>query len=130
MKAYWDSSALIETFSNSSLRARLSRERGHTRRHALAEVFAAPTGGNLDIRVQPDEAAEMIEGLAIDLDFMDLNTDDILDGLKNVKRLGVRGGRIHDFLHAIAAEKCGADELLTLDQNDFVGLTELRVVIV
>jgi predicted nucleic acid-binding protein len=128
MKAYWDSSALVEAFSNSALRARLSSERGHTRRHSLAEVFSALTSGNLSIRVQPDEAAKMIDGLVTDLDFLDLTTDHILEALKNTKRLGVRGGRVHDFLHAIAAEKCQADEVLTLDKNDFNGLTTLRVV--
>ena len=36
--------------------------------------------------------------------------------------MGVRGGRVHDYMHALAASKSGADALLTTDRNDFNGL--------
>jgi hypothetical protein len=39
--------------------------------------------------------------------------------LKLAKRKGVRGGHVHDLLHAAAADKCQALELLTVDVNDF-----------
>jgi predicted nucleic acid-binding protein len=39
------------------------------------------------------------------------------------RSLGVRGGRVHDFIHAMAAQKSGATTLLTMDKNDFTGLT-------
>ena len=32
---------------------------------------------------------------------------------------GVQGARIHDFLHAVAADKTSSDELLTRNTNDF-----------
>jgi predicted nucleic acid-binding protein len=38
--------------------------------------------------------------------------------------IGVRGGRVHDYLHARAAEKAGVEELLTTDQYDFASLTD------
>src|SRR5438046_1164955 len=119
MKAYWDSSALVEASAGLTLRARLRNERGITRPHALAEVFSALTGGNLGIRVEPDAAARTIENIAQDLEFVDLTSDETLRALKQARKRGVRGGRVHDFLHAVAAEKSPVSELLTADRHDF-----------
>jgi predicted nucleic acid-binding protein len=127
MSAYWDSSALIEACNSPSLRARLHGERGLTRSHALAEVFSTFTGGNLAFRLDADGAARTIASLAADLDFHDLTAAEVLQALKEARKRGVRGGRVHDYLHAVAAEKSGAIKLLTLDQNDFNDLTNLEI---
>jgi predicted nucleic acid-binding protein len=124
MKAYWDTSALIETIRDADLRRRLKEEGGLTRSHSLAEIFSTLTGGNINLRVSAAQASEMISKLADDLSFFDLAPADVLAALKQAKAKGVRGGRVHDFLHAVAAQKSGVKELLTLDQNDFAGLTE------
>lgn len=124
MKAYWDSSALVEASSDLTLRRRLRTDRGVTRAHTLAESFSALTGGNLAIRLDADAAALTLENLAKDLDFIDLSAQETLDGLKQARRRGVRGGRVHDFLHALAAEKSGATQLLTVDENDFESLLD------
>jgi hypothetical protein len=63
-----------------------------------------------------------IETTRSDLEFIELSTDDILQAARDAQSLGVRGGRIHDLLHAKAALKSGATTLLTLDKNDFNGL--------
>lgn len=123
MKAYWDSSALVECFVDPSLRSRLRSERGITRTHALAETFSALTSGNLSLRVAADVAAKMVANLAADLEFVDLTSTEVLAALEQTRRRGVRGGRVHDFLHAVAAEKSGAVELLTADEHDFESLT-------
>src|SRR5689334_9559257 len=122
MKAYWASSALIQASSDLSLRRRLNTERGYSRIHALAESFSALTGGNLSIRLDADAAARTVENLAQDLDFIEVTAEETLEAFKQARRRGVRGGRIHDFLHAVAAEKSGAAHLLTVDQNDFESL--------
>ena len=124
MKAYWDSSALVEATSELTLRTRLRSERGITRTHALAEVFSALTGGNLGIRLEADAAARTVDNLAGDLDFVELTSEEVRQALKQAKRRGVRGGRVHDFMHAVAAEKSGAKELLTLDEHDFEQLLD------
>ena len=124
MKAYWDSSALVAAAADFALRTRLRTERGITRTHALAEIFSALTGGNLAIRLDADAAAELVDNLAQDLDFVDLTAKEVLAALKLAKERGVRGGRVHDFLHAAAAENSGAEELLTTDQHDFESLTD------
>ena len=129
MKTYWDSSALVESVWEPSLQARLRRERGVTRSHALAEVFSALTG-NPQNRVATEIAAELLEQLAGSLDFTDLTADEMLAALKSARKLGVRGGRVHDFFHAVAAKKSGAKKILTLDKNDFAGLTEITLEII
>lgn len=129
MKTYWDSSALVESVWEPALRSRLHRERGLTRSHALAETFAALTG-NPQNRIQADVAAALVEQLAKNLDFVDLTATEMLAALKSARKLGVRGGCVHDFFHAVAAEKCGAKKIVTLDKNDFVGLTEIALEII
>jgi len=126
MKAYWDSSALMQSLAEPALQVRLKRERGFTRPHTLAEVFSALTG-NPVIRVDADDASEFISALARNLDFVELGVPEILQALRTARQKGVRGGRVHDYLHAVAAEKSGAKQILTLDQNDFSGITRLPV---
>lgn len=121
MKVYWDASALVESFVDTSLRTRLSQQGGITRTHSLAEVFSALTSGNLEIRVDASAAARMVADIAKHLEFVDLSSAEVLKALQETRRRGVRGGRIHDFLHAAAAEKGKAQRLLTADQN-FDGL--------
>ena len=121
--------ALVETIRHASLRQRLKQEGGITRSHSLAEVFSALTGGNINLRVGigPVQRQNDCRDLAKELSFFDLAPADVLMALKEAKEKGVRGGRVHDYLHAIAAEKAGVKELLTLDRNDFVGLTKVPV---
>ena len=128
MKAYWDSSALIEAVKDSALRARLHQEKGVTRTHTLSEVFSTLTG-NPALRFDADYAAQVTEQLAGDLEFTDLSAIEVIAALKKARRKGVRGAHVHDLLHAAAADKAGVQELLTLDQNDFDGLPDKAKVI-
>ena len=130
MKAYWDSGALVQSTGDLQLRTRLRKERGFTRTHALAETFSALTGGRLAIRLDAEAAAEMVGNLASDLDFIDLTAEEVLSVLKQAQKRGVRGGRVHDYLHAVAADKCRAGELLTTDQYDFQGLADSATIAV
>jgi predicted nucleic acid-binding protein len=90
-------------------------------------VFSILTGGNLAFRLDADGAARTVASLAEDLDFHDLNAVEVLQALKEARKRGVRGGRIHDYLHAVAAEKSGAKKLLTLDKHDFDDLTKVEI---
>jgi predicted nucleic acid-binding protein len=126
MKAYWDSSALVQSLAEPALQLRLKKERGLTRPHALAETFSALTG-NPQTRVDTNDAYEFIAHLARSLDFVEVSATEILHALKTARQKGVRGGRVHDYLHAVAAEKSGAKKILTLDKNDFSGITSLPV---
>ena len=126
MKTYWDSSALVEAVTNAPLLRRLQSERAVTRPHTLTEVFSALTG-NPHTRITADNAAAIIEHLSRSLDFTEITAPETLKALKTARQKGVRGGRVHDYLHAVAAKKSGAKKILTLDQNDFSDITSLPV---
>ena len=122
MKAYWDSSALVEAVQNLGVRKALRKVSGFTRPHALAEVFSTLTGGRLGYRCQPDDAAKIGRELASDLKFVELDEQETLHALATSRKHGVRGGQIHDYLHAIAARKAGALTIYTLNTGDFGSL--------
>lgn len=121
MKAYWDSSALISASGDDDVRDRLTAERGFSRRHALAEMFSALTG-KAHLKMKASEASVLVKEIAANLEFIELSTEEILEAVSVTESLGVRGGHIHDLLHAKAALKSGAKILLTLDRNDFDNL--------
>jgi predicted nucleic acid-binding protein len=123
---YWDSSALVEATLREDVRERLHTEGGIARTHALAEIFSTLTGGRLGFQAEADAAARTIEQLAQDLKFVELSSAEVLDALKKARAKGVRGGRVHDFLHAVAADK-QAGHLLTSDRNDFEGLASVPI---
>lgn len=123
MKTYWDSSALIEILHTPSRRTAFSPKFDVTRTYTLAEVYSTLTKG-VNYRYPPDDAAKMIEGLAEDLDFIQLSKGDTLATIKEARAQGVRGARIHDLMHATAARKCGASTLMTLDLAGFTGLAK------
>jgi hypothetical protein len=119
---YWDSSALIEMMSDPVLEAKFLAQGGFTRTHTLTEMFSALSGGNFHIRVPANDAARMVRAAAGHLQFINLSENEILDALDKAQARGVRGGRVHDYMHALAAHKAKADALLTADLNDFNGL--------
>lgn len=121
---YWDSSALLLALSDDTLRDRITGDSSITRGHSIAELFSTLTGGRLGFRISPSDAANQILELASDIRFISLDSKTVLKALNTAERCGVRGGRVHDFLHAIAAREAGAKEILTADKNDFKGLVE------
>jgi hypothetical protein len=62
----------------------------------------------------------MISELTASVALVELDGKDTLAALSVCQESGVRGGLVHDFLHAAAAEKVGAEGILTLNGRDFV----------
>ena len=121
MKTYWDSSELIAALHDVAMRARVRLPDNATRPHSLSEVFSTLTKG-VNFRYPPADAADMIEDLAKDLTFIELNSIETLSAVKRAASMGVRGARVHDLMHATAAEKFEASQILTLDTAGFAGL--------
>jgi len=107
---------------DASVRQRLSQADQFSRAHSLAEVFSTLTGSRLGFRVDPADAAEIVHELSGMLTFVELNIAEIVAALQTAKQLGVRGGRVHDFLHSVAAKRAGCQLLRTLNTPDFEGL--------
>jgi predicted nucleic acid-binding protein len=124
MKRYWDASALVDALHDSRVEQKALEPDQWTRAHAPAETFSTLTGGRLSVRYLPDDAAAMIRELTQTMNFVDLDAAETLAALDMARQRGVRGGRVHDWLHARAAQKAGVQELLTDNLNDFAGLEE------
>jgi predicted nucleic acid-binding protein len=119
---YWDKSALILALHDETVRDRLLNGEHVTRTHSLSEMFSVLTGGRFRVKYSPNNAALLAADIAQQVTFVDLSTEETLRGLKEASRHQVFGGRIHDWMHALAAEKAGAKMLLTLNGDDFLGL--------
>lgn len=72
-------------------------------------------------------AAKVVARVRSKLHIVDLTTEEILSAIQLAHKVNAQGGRIHDLMHAAAANKAKPDELWTLDQNDFVGLGGVHV---
>src|SRR2546423_9670155 len=107
---YFDSSAIIWLYG----RGRLDEISGLTRPHALAEVFSALTGKGF-ISVAADGtarrrklslvlAAAVIASFEPRLDYVELSPGEVMDAIRSAKTKNAQGGRIHDLLHAVAAD--------------------------
>lgn len=133
MIVYWDSGAIFRYI----IWKREAEIVGITRTHTLAELFSGLTGAGWKetlpggiIRQRKmglQLAADKIQKIATQLTFVDLSHSEVTSALLEAKKLNAQGGRIHDLLHARAAEKAKADELWTVDRNDFTGLGTVPV---
>ena len=119
MKRYWDASALVDAIHDPRVEEKALETDQWTRAHALAETFSTLTGGRLGYQYLPGDAAALIRQIAAGMNFVELDSAETLVALDAAQARGVRGGRVHDWLHARAAQKAGVAELLTDNVADF-----------
>jgi len=124
MKIYWDTSAIVHVSHDPKKRHWLNGDQNYTRPHTLAELFSTLTSGRYQIRYSPDAAVRGMDEWLAHFIFVDLDKQDTLRALKSAGGLNVHGGHVHDFMHVTAANKVCADRLLTINMDDFVGLTK------
>jgi hypothetical protein len=87
-------------------------------------MFSTLTGGRLGAQFYPSDAAEIVRELTQGMNFVELSRTEIQAALDESEKRGVRGGRVHDWLHARAAKKAGVEQLLTDNFADFAGLED------
>jgi hypothetical protein len=124
MKIYWDASALLTGMGDLAVASQILSTNQFTRVHSLAEMFSTLTGGRLGFRFEPAKASEMIKRLTRNLNFIELSADETKQALSQAQKKGIRGGRVHDWLHVVAAKKAGVRKLLTNNLSDFQGLDD------
>lgn len=124
MKRYWDASAVVDAIHNSRVEQKALEADQWTRPHTLSEVFSTLTGGRLGVQYLPDDAAELIHEVTAGFGYVDLDASEIHSALAAAQRRGVRGGRVHDWLHAVAAKKAKVAELVTDNTVDFRDLED------
>ena len=76
----------------------------------------------IGVRVDPEDAATLIGEIQASLEVVELDVEELQAALGRAKSKGVRGGRVHDYLHAVAAVKSKCDRVWTLNISDFEGL--------
>jgi hypothetical protein len=124
MKRYWDTSALVNALHNADLKQKVLEPDQWTRPHSLAEAFSTLTGGRLGFKYSPDDAAALLKDLTAGMHFIELDKKDTFSALDLAKKKGIRGGRIHDWMHCRAAAKSGAAFLITDNHAHFTGLED------
>ena len=122
MRAYWDSSALLNALAAQAVLSRLDEGEHVTRSHGYLEVFHHLSGRGLPLKdgrrlaVTPADAARMIRNLAKRIPARDPGQQETLKAMDDAHRHGVMGRRIHDWMHVRAAKLAGADLFLTRDE--------------
>jgi predicted nucleic acid-binding protein len=124
MKRYWDTSALVNALHDLKLEAKALEPDQWTRPHTLSEAFSTLTGGRLGFKYAPEDAAALLDNLTRGMHFVELDRKDTLAALALARKHGIRGGRVHDWMHARAATKAGAAFLVTDNRSDFIGLED------
>jgi predicted nucleic acid-binding protein len=88
--------------------------------HTLAECYATLTALPLSRRIQPGEAARLIEENFLEhLHAVALTSADYKAALSRVATLGLRSGAVYDALHVRCAERSGCDRIITYNTADF-----------
>ena len=136
MKVFFDTSALVtavvDQVPNHGAALECYRRFAQPRRsgsvavcstHVIAESYAALTALPLARRIQPAEAARLIEENFLEhLEVIPLSTADYKAAIARVATLGLRSGAIYDALHVRCAERAGCDRILTYNTADFARL--------
>lgn len=134
MKTHWDTSAVINAAVSAKVKATLGIGEHVTRPHTFAEFFSRMTGRGIrwtddegtehQLVFNADNATLWLRDFAAKVQMVELSGEETLSTLDKARAKGISGPHVHDLLHASAAEKAGADRILTRNSNDFAGLAE------
>jgi predicted nucleic acid-binding protein len=128
-----DTSAAINAFVSAKVSARLDSGDHYIRLHLLSEFFATMTGRGVAVKdangtparlkISPTDAASWLRKFSSRVKIVELDVEEILGALDEAQRKNVQGGKVYDFIHAVAADKIEDVTLVTRNAKDFSGLT-------
>ncbi len=88
--------------------------------HTLAELYAVLTTLPISPRITPGAASHLIHSNIENIaKIVSLSASDYIVLIKRMANLGLSGGVMYDALITRAAEKSGADKVLTFNLDDF-----------
>ncbi len=88
--------------------------------HTIAEVYAVLSTLPVSPRISPGLAWRLIhESIEPRVTVVPLSTSDYFATIKHLSDLGLSGGAVYDALIIKAAQKSGADRIVTFNMNDF-----------
>jgi hypothetical protein len=132
LSTYWDTSAAINAFVSPKVSARLDSGEHYIRPHLLSEFFATMTGRGIPVKdaqgnpakllLPPNDAAIWLRKFCARVKVVESSVEEILNALDGAQKKSVQGGKVYDFLHAMAADKIDGETLLTRNAKDFLGL--------
>ena len=86
----------------------------------LAELYAVLTTLPVQPRITPNVAQELIKHNVLDiLDIISLSAEDYAVVIDQLSALGISGGATYDALILRAAANANADQIVTLNEDDF-----------
>ena len=89
--------------------------------HALVETFSTLTVLPVAPRISAAKAERLIQETVLPVvAVVVLDADDYAAAIARMASLGLVSGAVYDALHVRAAEKAGADELVTINGRDFL----------
>ena len=88
--------------------------------HSIAELYAVLSTLPVSPRISPGLAWRLIhESVEPRVSIVPLSSSDYLATVKYMSDMGLSGGAVYDALIVKAAQKCGADRIVTFNMNDF-----------
>ncbi len=121
-KVFLDASVLVEACllhsANFAEADALIRKPNVTSAHALAEAYAT-LSGDKRLRINPHDAARMVNDCAGRLVVAEIKTSDLLKLLSAAPARGITGGLFYDAIHAESARRAGCSVIRTLNKSHF-----------
>lgn len=97
-----------------------SQDEGSVGAHNLAEVYAVLTRLPISPRIQPRDAAKIVEdNIGKLLKSVGLTPPEYLSVVRSAADQGISGGAIYDLLLLTCAEKAGAERIYTFNVQEF-----------
>ncbi len=88
--------------------------------HTVAEVYAVLSTLPVSPRISPGLAWRLInESILPKVSIVSLTSSEYIATVKHLSDLGLSGGAVYDALIVKAAQKSGADRIVTFNMNDF-----------
>lgn len=87
--------------------------------HALAELWSVLTRLPGPVRPTPDQALQLVRRVQGVFDVLSLEPAIYNEALQRCTERGFSSGVVFDALHLVAAERAGADALVTFNGADF-----------
>jgi predicted nucleic acid-binding protein len=89
--------------------------------HTIAELYAVLSTLPVSPRISPGQAWQLIhESIEPRVSIVSLTSSEYIATVKHLSELRLSGGAIYDALIAKAAQKSGADRLVTFNTKDFM----------
>lgn len=130
MRVLFDTSALIPALVEAHpfharalpwlMRARSNEIQLLVSCHGLAELYATLSTLPVSPRITPARSSQLVQDIvATATDLVPLSPEDYTIVVRRISERGLTGGVIYDALIARAAERSGAERLLTLNPSHF-----------